>query len=153
MDVVLAARVWMWVAAAWLPGQTLLDPNAVRSWDIVVADEATEAEKHAAKEFRLLFEQAAGAFPSGLVFGMVSLGGGFAATELGGKRLLRCKPSDLKAAKKFVAQLPGDGWCSQFAGLWAAASELPSAWAWRWAGAWAEAGRWASGRLHAISGS
>jgi hypothetical protein len=47
-------------AAAAGPADFLLDPTAVRQWDIVVADTATEAEKYAAAEFQTLFAQASG---------------------------------------------------------------------------------------------
>ncbi len=61
MTTMLAVQIWTCAIAPAAVPETLLDPNVVRTWDIVVADGATEAEKHAAKEFRSLFKQVSGA--------------------------------------------------------------------------------------------
>jgi len=55
--------------------------------------------------------------PEDASFSMVRLQGEFVAEPLTGRRLLHAKPNAFKQAEKFVAQLAGDGWCSQFAGL------------------------------------
>ena len=60
MNIVLTAHLMVLAAAPAVASDTLLDPNAIRTWDIVVAESATEAEKYAAAEFRSLFEQASG---------------------------------------------------------------------------------------------
>ena len=59
MSIVLATQV-ICAAVFSSSGDTLLDPDTVRQWDIVVADTATEAEQYAAREFRSLFAEASG---------------------------------------------------------------------------------------------
>jgi len=55
-------------------------------------------------------------------YGLVALHGRFGVQLLGEKKLLRMKRSDLKKARKMVERLPGSGYCSQYAGLVAAAT-------------------------------
>ena len=77
------------------------------------------------KSHHTILEREAGlmldSLPEFVTFGVVGLFGPFDAQLVDEKKMLRPTRRDLKAARKFVAKLPGHGWCSQYSGLLTAA--------------------------------